>query len=233
LDGKALGFTFEICYAPSATILGYCKEKNRKSYQTFLGVGNPKTAASSLINLPNAELEVKQISALFKYAYTLVGSQATKENFLIYAPQSNVIHLACHGQFDKTFPLLSRLYLASTDSDRGYLTAAEIFNVQLQVCSLVTLSACQSGISNIIQGDELIGLSRGFLYAGTPTMLVTLWQIDDEATQIFMESFYRCLTQGVNKSSAMRIAQEYLAGVNESYAHPFFWGGFILIGDNL
>jgi len=233
LSGKAISSSFEICYSPSATILRYCKEKNSRSYQTYLGIGNPKTDSSDLIDLPNSEFEVKEISALFKNAYTFVGSSATKENFFTYAPKSNAIHLACHGRFDKNFPLLSCLYLSSTEFDRGYLTAAEIFNLHLQLCSIVTLSACQSGVSKIIQGDELIGLSRAFLYAGAPSMLVTLWQIDDETTQIFMETFYRCILQGDSKSLAMKTAQDHLNGINEIYAHPFFWGSFILIGDNL
>ena len=96
---------------------------------------------------------------------------------------------------------------------------------------LVTLSACETGRSNVAAGDELIGLGRGFLYAGAGALLVSLWQVADTSTLNFMECMYRALQQGASKSAAIRQAQHIMLHEDRSL-HPAFWGAFQLIGND-
>jgi len=228
---KPIGLVYKIYYSPSSTILYFCRTKNHSSRQSFLGFGNPKTKLG-LSNLPNSEDEVNNISKKFENPLVFFRENATKTNLYKFAPRSNLIHIACHGFFDPLNPLLSCLYFASSNMDKGILTATEIFNLRLENCNIVVLSACQSGRNNIIPGDEIVGLTRSFFFAGAPTLLVSLWQIDDFATKIFMEHFYSCLIKGYSKVTALVSSQDFLRKYNEMYKDPFFWGSFILVGDD-
>jgi CHAT domain-containing protein len=99
--------------------------------------------------------------------------------------------------------------------------------------SLVTLSACQTGISVVGGGDELVGFSRAFLYAGAASLLMSLWRVEDQATARLMDRFYRDLLDGQRKSAALRQAQVALLRGEEGvrFRHPYFWAPFFLIGD--
>jgi CHAT domain-containing protein len=96
---------------------------------------------------------------------------------------------------------------------------------------LVTLSACETGRANVAASDELIGLGRGFLYAGAGALLVSLWQVPDISTLYFMEQFYKVLRSGTSKASAFRQAQQFML-TEESWHHPAFWGAFQLVGND-
>jgi len=94
-------------------------------------------------------------------------------------------------------------------------------------CGLVTLSACETGVNLVAPGEELIGLTRGFFSAGAPSVLISLWTVDDEATADLMEEFYRQLRRNQTPSSALRTAQIKLLAQT---SHPFFWSSFVLVG---
>jgi CHAT domain-containing protein len=94
-------------------------------------------------------------------------------------------------------------------------------------CGLVTLSACETGVSAVSAGDDLAGLARGFFAAGAPSLLVSLWTVDDGSTAEFMEQFYQQLRVGNAPAAALRHAQRSL---QEHYPHPFFWSAFALFG---
>jgi len=96
---------------------------------------------------------------------------------------------------------------------------------------LVTLSACETGRANVAASDELIGLGRGFLYAGAGALLVSLWQVADTSTLSFMEQMYKALHRGISKSAAVREAQQYILS-EAGWQHPAFWGAFQLIGND-
>jgi CHAT domain-containing protein len=100
----------------------------------------------------------------------------------------------------------------------------------LKNANLVTLSACETALSKIQGGDDLVGLSRGFIYAGTPSLLATLWEVDDQSTSILMEHFYKNWLKGMSKSVALRQAQITLKQIPQ-YSHPSFWAPFVMIGD--
>ena len=107
-----------------------------------------------------------------------------------------------------------------------WLNLFDIFNLQLGA-DLTTLSACETGMSGIWEGDELLGLAAGFLYAGTPSLVVSLWTVNDRSTADLMRHFYEGLQNGLAKSRALRDA---ILHVKDAYPHPYYWAAFVLTG---
>ncbi len=165
--------------------------------------------------------EVQELAALFEDATVLTDNQATIAAIRAQAASADVLHLACHGQFRPDSPLFSSLQLGD-----GWLTVYDAYSLDLH-CQLVTLSACETGMSIIAPGDELLGLTRGFFSTGTPSLLASLWAIDDESAAACMSTFYQHLCAGERPAAALRQAQ--LALLTEQ-PHPFFWSPFILLG---
>jgi tetratricopeptide (TPR) repeat protein len=146
-------------------------------------------------------------------------------------PTSPIIHIAAHGLFRLDAPNFSYIKLA----DRQ-LSSIEVFNLDLSACSLIVLSACETGRSVVGGIDEVIGLGRGFLYAGAASLLPTLWKVDDASSAELMQVFYQALLQGQTKAVALSHAQRtFLAQARASTrpyrVHPYFWAAFHLIGD--
>jgi CHAT domain-containing protein len=165
--------------------------------------------------------EVSALVSLFPEAVALLDDQATLVALRQQAPTADVLHLACHGQFRPDNPLFSSLRLAD-----GWLTVRDAYNLDLPG-GLVTLSACETGMSAVAPGDELIGLARGFLSAGASSLLVSLWTVGDESTAMLMTSFYTRLRAGDGPAAALCQAQRQAL---EYYPHPFFWSPFVLFG---
>ena len=124
----------------------------------------------------------------------LTGNEAKESAFKIYAGENDIIHIASHGEFNLKAPLLSCLRLAEGENEDGKLETIDIFNLDIKAY-LVTLSACNTALGKITKGDELIGLTRAFIFAGTPSILGTLWSVNDESTSFFMKAFYSQLQQ--------------------------------------
>jgi CHAT domain-containing protein len=145
-----------------------------------------------------------------------------------------VLHFATHGLLDAERPQFSGLVLSLVgnrqDKD-GFLRTDEVFNLK-PGSPLVMLSACESGLGKEKRGEGVIGLTRAFIYAGAPTVGVTLWSVDDQPTVKLMAAFYEnyLTKQGVTPSAAMRAAQRAMIA-NRDYATPYQWAAFILIGD--
>jgi CHAT domain-containing protein len=140
-----------------------------------------------------------------------------------------------HGVFNSQDPsrsgLVLSLYNQQGEPENGQLFLEDIFNLNLSNSELVVLSACQTGIGQQIKGEGIVGISRGFMYAGTPRLVVSLWSVDDLATSILMSKFYQgVLQEGLTPAKALRQAQmEMLKDPN--YQSPYYWAPFILIGD--
>jgi CHAT domain-containing protein len=155
------------------------------------------------------------------------------------AAANDVIHLACHGIFEKSKPILSYLDLAAGEGDDGKLMAWEIYTMKIQA-DLVFMSGCETALGDIDRGDNLLGLARSFLYAGAQSVIGTLWEVrETQALVDLIESFYRDLFAGKSKAEALRQAQikmirgEYPSCKQKeknSCQHPYFWAPFILIG---
>jgi CHAT domain-containing protein/tetratricopeptide (TPR) repeat protein len=205
----------EVSYAPSAGVLLRCLEKPAREIESALlmGVADERVA--------HVRDEIKSIAPLFPRAVVLLDDEATIEALRTGAPRADILHLACHGQFRPDSPLFSSLHLGD-----GWLTARDAYSLDVRA-SLVTLSACETGVSGVAPGDELLGLVRGFFYAGTPTLVLSLWTVDDEATAELMTDFYKDLLAGARPAAALRAAQLRQIA---SRPHPFFWSPFVLTG---
>jgi CHAT domain-containing protein len=170
---------------------------------------------------PRVRDEIETIAPLFAETTALLDGDATIQALRREAPFADVVHLACHGQFRPDNPLFSSLKLGD-----GWLTVREAYDLNLH-CALVTLSACETGVSAVAPGDELIGLARGFFAAGSPSLVLSLWTVDDDATAELMNEFYRNLIETGSPATALRLAQ---LSVMKTKPHPFFWSPFILMG---
>jgi CHAT domain-containing protein len=151
----------------------------------------------------------------------LTGPEATRAALQLHAVGVDLVHLACHAQFRPDNPLFSALRLGD-----GWLTVRDAYELELDG-KLVTLSACETGASAVAPGDELIGLVRGFFSAGAPTLLVSMWTVDDDATATLMADVYARLRGGDSPAAALRAAQ---CRALRMHNHPFFWAPFALFG---
>ncbi len=192
----------EIIYAPGATVLlDYCQAKP-------LGRGRGGLVISYGPDLPHLRQEAAAVAARLGGAW-LADEAATRAAVLREAAHYAVLHFACHGSFDPADPLASGLDLAD-----GRLTAADILlNLRLNA-DLVTLSGCETGQSRVHRGDELIGLTRAFIAAGTPSVLVSLWPVADVSTRLLMEQFYDRFLKGTTPARALASAQRYLLNLS-------------------
>jgi len=180
--------------------------------------------------------EIENIASLFKKgnAEVYLRNDATEENVKKEGElkKFNYIHFATHGFIDESKPDFSSLVLTKNNNsiEDGFLQATEIFNLDLKA-DLVVLSACQTGLGKLVRGEGMVGLTRAFMYAGTPTVMVSLWSVSDVSTSTLMREFYRNLVkEKLSKTDALRNAQLSMLG-NEKFAHPFYWAPFVLVGD--
>jgi CHAT domain-containing protein/Tfp pilus assembly protein PilF len=213
-----------LTYLPSASIKRFIAAKRKLGSETMMALGNPT------FDLFYAKREVETISNLYR-SQPRVGNLATEDSIRAEARQAGILHLATHGQYDPINPLLSTLYLAPSTENDGRLQVYEIYGLDLTAQTrLVVLSACQTQIGQLSRGDEIIGLSRAFLFAGTPSVMASLWNIDDQATSDLMQNFYQYLQQGSSQAEALQKAQR---ATRSRYPHPYYWAAFTLTGDGL
>ena len=165
--------------------------------------------------------EVNRIHSLI-HGQAITGNGATEEVFKSEAARHRVLHLATHAFTDDQNPMLSRLAFAPPSGDEdGWLHAYELYNLELQA-DLVVLSACNTGFGKWVRGEGVMSLARGFAFAGCPSVAMSLWEVNDQATSELMEYFYAGLAQGLSKDEALRQAKlSYLESVDELRAHPF------------
>lgn len=215
-----------ISYAPSASILEYCRKNEFYPETTFLGMGLGNLSIGNNSSLPSTLDEVETISALFKKPKTFYEEFASESAFKNEAGGYGVLHLASHGFVDYLMPLFSYILLAPTDDDDGKLFLLEIMEMKLNA-DLVTLSACQTGLGNISEGDEIESLSRSFIYAGSSAVISSLWSVADYPTSVLMNNFYKIANQyPINR--ALTEAQRI---VKKDFPSPFYWAPFVLNGD--
>jgi CHAT domain-containing protein/tetratricopeptide (TPR) repeat protein len=233
---------YEVSYAPSASVLKLCRARRTAARAAGLESAtakkrNPASAPSSpdvatdglLVALglaesgtPSIDEEIRQLARLFPNAVTLTGEAATRENLFKAAPQARFLHLASHGFFRRDNPMFSFLKLADAQ-----LNFYSLLDLQLNA-EMVTLSACHTGVNKVFPGDELHGLMRGFLYAGAPSVVASLWAVSDHSTAEFMREMYTGIRAGASKRAALRRAQ---LAIKDAYGHPYYWAPFILMGD--
>jgi CHAT domain-containing protein len=191
----------------------------------MLALGNPDRS------LPNATNEVNAVAQLYN-THALVGNQATESAIYTQAAHIDMLHLAAHGAYDLFNPLYSRIELAADESNDGNLEVHEVYRLDLDEASLVVLSACETALGGQSAGDEIVGLTRAFLYAGAPSVVTTLWTVDDAAASRLMHSFYENLQTGQTTAEALRRAQQSILA-EPRWQMPYYWAAFTLTGDYL
>lgn len=217
---------FSLFYLPGTGVMKYVMEKKIPSRLKILAVGNPDLGDNAL-DLPNAALEVEMIKKRIGETTVLTGKEATKTRFKEMLGDYDLLHFATHGLLVPESPLSSSLLLASGGGqDDGRLTALEIFKLRFPGRAVV-MSACKTALGMSSTGSEIVGLTRSFLYAGSPSVVSTLWNVADKETASFMDDFYTGLEQGKDIAGSLRSAQ--LNMIRKGYS-PYFWAPFILTG---
>jgi CHAT domain-containing protein len=209
---------------PSAGAMKYLAAKRADRRGKLLVFGNPDLG-DVRHDLAFAEREALAVAGANPGARVFLRKEATVGAFVRHAGAFSQIHLATHGRFDPASPLKSALLLAPEAGSNGLLTADLLYTLEL-AADLVTLSACETGLGGIANGDDLIGLTRGFLYAGSRSIVASLWKVDDLATAQLMARFYRELDHA-GKREALRTAQ---LETRKTHRHPYFWASFQLTG---
>jgi CHAT domain-containing protein len=208
LNGRSLIENNPVVYDSSTSVLKY-QRRNKKSdlKNISIGVGFVK--------------EAEEVSEIIK-GELISEEKACKNKIYNYLKDKGIIHFSCHGCYNEKDPLSSGLLLHD-----GILASRDIFNFKLDA-EIVTLSACDTGTNKRTNGDELVGLTRAFLYAGADSVLVSLWKAYAEPTEIFMSEFYGSFINGDTKARAY---QKAVIKLKDKYDDFYYWAPFVLYGD--
>ncbi len=237
--------------SPSGDFLTKISATMSPALPRLLAMGNPSLSSTlvsqlrsaprdaSLDSLPQAEQEVEALREIYgaQGSTILIGKAAREETFKATASNYPVLHFAAHGVLDDVNPLYSRLMLATgSDSEDGFLEAREIMKLDLHA-DLAVLSACQTARGQVGSGEGLIGMSWALFIAGTSTTVASQWKVDSASTAQLMIDFHRNLEseRGPSQASAAealrRAAIKLMA--DPKYRHPFFWSGFVVVGNGI
>lgn len=245
-----------VSYAPSLTVLREMKaQRNRRRVEAatlaLLALGNPTIGQATmeratlalrdgkLIPLPEAEQEARALGQLYGSPRSKVytGAQAREDRVKAEAGEASILHFATHGTLNNAAPMYSHLVLAQGDKDEdGLLEAWELMQMDLQA-ELAVLSACETARGRYGAGEGVIGLTWALFVAGVPTTVVSQWPVESASTRDLMLSFHRQLRAPraaakapVTKAEALRQAALKVMK-NPETGDPFYWAGFVLVGD--
>ncbi len=227
---------FQISYNYSATLLCREKRNSKKASQDFIGFA-PDFGSSSSTGLSYRDCiagplqglncnkeEVQKISPLFD-GKLLIGNLANKANFQDHIQNYRIVHLATHSCLDDENPMLNKIFLQD-----GHLTNYDLYNLQIRA-ELSVLSACNTGSGKLRKGEGVMSLSRGFMHAGCPSVLMSLWAVEDCTTATLMTQYYQGIKAGKTKDQALQESKKhYLQNANKLTAHPFYWAPFVQFG---
>jgi CHAT domain-containing protein/lipopolysaccharide biosynthesis regulator YciM len=254
--GRYVIETSAVSYAPSLTVLREMTAHRGRRHvgavsPDLLALGNPVVGRETverarpavrdgqLAPLPEAEQEVKALGQMYGAARSkvYVGAEAREDRVKAEAATARVIHFATHGTLNNGAPMYSHLVLAQGDAkEDGLLEAWELMQMDLRA-ELAVLSACDTARGRVGAGEGMIGLTWALFVAGVPTTVVSQWQVESASTRDLMVSFHRGLNpprgaqEKATKSEALRQAALKLLRKPET-AHPFYWAGFVLVGDD-
>ena len=223
--GQYLSDGFSIFYLPGAGVLKYVMKKEPSRGLKVLAFGNPDLGNKQL-DLPYAEAEVENIKKIIPQASVYLRAEATKNKVREMLGNYDIVHFATHGFFIEDAPMNSGLLLAANGQGNGRLTAAEIFKLQFKGRAIV-MSACKTALGLSSTGTEIMGLNRAFLYAGSPSVVATLWNIDDKSTAVFMDIFYKNIKNNEDIADSLKKTQVEM--IRRGY-ELYDWAAFILTG---
>lgn len=241
---------YAFCYNYSTTIYLASKDQSIKDSiaQKIIGFAPDFAQVDSILNqhenyskvvgdlglepLVYATEEVKVLQELFAGSSRgIMGIEATETAFKQLASQYGVLHFATHGIVNHSDPMFSSLAFITDGENDGLLHTHELFGMELNA-ELVTLSACNSGVGKLYDGEGVMSIARGFAYSGAPNMIMTLWPVSDQATQVIMKSFYEKLKEGLPKHKALQQAKlDFIKLYNIGTRSPQLWGGLIVVGN--
>jgi CHAT domain-containing protein len=201
----------------------------------ILAVGNPafdRARNPGLSPLPFAEREAASVAALYRPSVLLSGAAATREEVLKHMASASIVHFAGHAVHNEVAPAMSYLLLApSSPADDGRFHASEIAALQLRGTRLVVLGACSTGTGVARFGEGPLTIARPFLAAGVPSVVASLWDVDDGETAKIMIRFHALVLEGRPAAAALRQAQlGMLSSADPADRDPRNWGAFITIG---
>ena len=209
-------------------------ESANTNNQPMASRGDLSQLRDNMLSLEGTAKEIKAIAPYFKGLFDF-SETATEQKFKHTATDYGILHLAMHGKADLEVSDLAHLIFSDTEKDSvedGKLHHFEIANLELNA-QLAVLSACETGVGKDVVGEGVMSLGRSFMYAGVPTVVMSLWKLDDVAASDLMPKFYKNLADGMNKDRALHQAKlSYLEHATLATAHPFFWSGIVSIGDS-
>lgn len=236
-DSKPENYSF-LGYAPVFERLPVEKRVHNPEHSLFSGMlYNSMVNSLGVAPLSDTKSEVLGVDSLFterQYnSEVFMLSDASERNMVTMGlGDYGFIHIATHGFIDKNNPELSGLILAPVNN-KGFdnvLYTDEIYNLKFDA-ELVTLSACETGLGKVAEGEGLLGFARAFFYSGAKNLLLSLWKVNDRSTSVLMNSFYsNLLGKKMSYTEALHSAKKQLMD-DENYSHPYYWAPFILIGN--
>ena len=207
---------FTISYAPSATIHSLCHDRSVNDDGMSLVMGIPDALAPLILD------EAVAVAGIIPQAELLLDGRATAAALQEKGVRCRYIHIATHGYYRQDSPMFSGIRLSGS-----ILSLYDLYRFKLPA-ELITLSGCATGVSTVAGGDELLGLVRGLIRAGTRAALLSLWDVQDRSTLEFMTSFYQYLTAGTSKAASLQKAVQH---VRQQHPHPYYWAPFGLVGN--
>ncbi|MCB0842415.1 MAG: CHAT domain-containing protein [Bacteroidetes bacterium] len=232
-----------LSYAYSATLLFHdyqprqlpLPKKRLIAFSPGFGVEMNNTIASSRSELGELTYSKPEVEAVKNSlgGDVFLDEEATEERFKSLAGTYQIIHISSHAMVNDQKPLRSQIAfsLSQDTTEDDFLSLEELFHLRLPA-EMVVLSACETGIGKLYRGEGISSLARGFSYAGSRSIITTLWKVNDEATAQIMAQFYQNLDQGISKDESLRLAKlAYLETADNLTAHPFYWSGYVPIGN--
>jgi CHAT domain-containing protein len=248
-------------YSPSASVYYYAtKDIVAPEKKNLLGMALGEHEIDEHPGLPGTSMELNQVAQFYPDNNLVFEDEITEEYFKKHAEEYELIHLASHGVFNRNKPGRSYILMTPSGEDDGKLMVDEIYDMELNA-HLVALSACETGLGDLSEGDELVGLSRAFLYAGTSAIIVSLWKVDDISTSILMTRMHQLIEAGMSPDNALAEAKRSLIvkenirqssqlrgaerviwhpQINEvvnaddnKHTSPYYWAPFIIIGGRM
>jgi CHAT domain-containing protein len=196
------------------------KSKTRQEYR------------EKLYPLKGIKKEAQRITQIIK-GHAYLDHNATEEVFKEQSGDYDILHLAMHTLVNDQEPMYSKMAFTQNkeNNEDGFLNTYEIYNLELN-SRLAVLSSCNTGSGKLQKGEGVISLARGFKYAGCPSIVMTMWPVEDNSSIRLMEYFYQAISQGKSKDQALRKAKlKFLENSDPLHSHPYFWAGYILVGN--
>lgn len=186
-----------------------------------------------LANIPGAREEAVFINKLMGGSL-YIDLQATEGTFKRNAVEGDIVHMAMHTLLNDNDPMYSRMVFSpdTEETDDGMLNTYEVYNLDINA-KMVFLSSCNTGSGYLQSGEGVMSLARGFFYSGSPSVIMSLWEVDDLSGSSIVKDFYRNIKKGRSKSHSLRQARmEYLKEADQMRSHPYFWSTLVIIGDD-